>query len=80
MSELTRRAFVQSSAGAAAGMTAIGVLGAAEADAKGHADHSHPVVAWIGDPRNGKITVMAGKREVTIRDHKLAAQIARAAR
>jgi hypothetical protein len=80
MSDLTRRGFVKSSAGAAVGMTAIGALDVGEADAKGHATHKHPVVAWIGDPRDGKITVMSGKREVTIRDHKLAARIARAAK
>ncbi len=86
MSELTRRGFVRSSAGVAAGLTAMGALDVGEADAKKHethahhAHHGHPVVAWIGDPRNGKITVMSGKREVTIRDRKLAARIARAAR
>ncbi|MFZ0091966.1 MAG: twin-arginine translocation signal domain-containing protein [Solirubrobacteraceae bacterium] len=80
MSDLTRRGFVKTSAGAAVGMTAIGALDVGEADAKKHAAHSHPIVAWIGDPRNGKITVMKGKHEVTIRDHKLAARIARAAK
>ncbi len=80
MSDLTRRVFVKNSAGAAAGMTMIGVLDVGEADAKRHAAHSHPIVAWIGDPRNGKITVMSGKHERTIHDHKLAAQIARAAK
>jgi len=80
MSELTRRGFVGTSAGAVAGMTAIGAFGAGVADAERRSAHSHPVVAWIGDPRDGKITVMSGKHEVTIRDHKLADTIARAAK
>ena len=87
MSDLTRRGFVRSSAGAAAGLTAIGALGVGEADAtttKHHPPHkakkhsdSNSVVAWIGDPHNGRITIMAGKHEVTIHDHNLAAEIAR---
>ena len=80
MSDLTRRGFVRSSAGAAAGITAIGALGVGEAEARTHAAHSHPIVAWIGNPHDGKITVMSGKREVTIRDRKLVDQIARAAK
>ena len=80
MSDLTRRTFVKSSAGAAAGISALGALGVGEADAKEHPKHSHPVVAWIGDPHNGKITVMRGKHEVTIHDHKLAAKLANAAK
>ncbi len=79
MSELTRRAFVTKSAGTAAGMTAIGALAvqATDADAKGKVDAA-PVVAYIRDPRSGEISVMTGKREVTVRNRKLAAQIARA--
>ena len=61
-------------------MTATGVFGVAEADAKHKAPHHHPIVAWLGDPRDGKITIMKGDREVTIHDHKLAARIANAAR
>jgi hypothetical protein len=80
MDDVTRRSFVRTSAGAAAGVTATGVFGVAEAEAKHKAPHHHPVVAWIGDPRDGKITIMKGDREVTIRDHKLAARIANAAR
>ena len=81
MSDLTRRGFVTSSAGAAAGITTLGAFGVQGADAKTHhPKHSHPVVAWIGNPRDGKITVMSGDREVTIHDHSLAAKIANAAR
>jgi len=67
----TRRAFVKRSASAAVGATMIGALVAAEADAK----TSEPVVAYVHD---GKISIMTGEREVTVRDPKLAAQIVRA--
>lgn len=83
MSDFTRRDFVKTSAGAAVSLTVIGGLGVSEAEAKKHGHtkhhgHSHPIVAWISEPHNGKITVMSGKREVVIRDHKLVAKLARA--
>jgi len=91
MTALTRRGFVTKSAGTAAGLTAIGALGAKRADAErantelADADSdapagSEPVVAYIRDPSRGEISVMTGEREVTVRDPKLAARIARAAR
>ena len=83
MDDVTRRSFVKTGAGAAAGLVAMGALGAADAEAEERHHHGHrsePIVAWLGDPRDGRITVMSGKREVTIRDHKLAARLARAAR
>ncbi len=79
MSDFTRRDFVKTSAGAAVSVSAIAALAAAEAEAKAHG-HSHPIVAWVGDPRNGKVTVMSGKHEMTIRDHKLANRLVRAAK
>jgi hypothetical protein len=69
----TRRAFVKRSATAAVGATMIGAFVASEADAS----TSEPVVAYVHD---GKISIMTGEREVTVRDRKLAAQIVRAAR
>ena len=80
MSDLTRRGFVKNSAGAAAGMTLVGALVAQQADAEPQAVGSEPVVAYVRDPRTGEIEVLAGDREVTVRDRKLAATIARAAR
>jgi hypothetical protein len=77
VSDQTRRAFVKRSAGAAVGATVLGALVAGEADA---ATTSDPIVAYVSNPRRGEISVMAGEREVTIRDRKLAAQIARAAK
>jgi hypothetical protein len=79
MSGTTRRGFVKNSAAAAAGMTVIGALVAEQAEAKLPA-HSGPVVAYVRDPRTGEISVMAGEREVKVRDRKLATSIARAAR
>ena len=85
MSDLTRRGFVKSSAGTAAGIAAVGVLAVpASSDAStatdAHATSSEPVIAYVKDPRKGEIAVMSGDREVVIRDRKLASQIARAAR
>ncbi len=79
MSDLTRRGFVRNSAGAAAGITAIGALGVGQAEADAPAAGSHPVVAYVRNPRSGEIAVMSGDREVTVHDRQLAAQIARAA-
>jgi hypothetical protein len=90
MSELTRRSFVTKSAGAAAGVTALGVLMSAEAEAdtrgrrarhKAAQPHgSDAVVAFVRDPARGEVSLMAGERRVTIRDRRLAAQLSRAAR
>jgi hypothetical protein len=71
VSDQTRRAFVKRSAGAAVSATVIGALVAGEADAA----TSEPVVAYVHD---GKISIMTGEHEVTVRDRKLAAQIVRA--
>ena len=83
MNDVTRRGFVKSGAGAAAGLIAVGVFEVPAAEAKEHHHHGHhsdPLVAWIGNPHDGKITVMSAKGEVTIHDRKLAERLARAAR
>jgi hypothetical protein len=80
MSDLTRRGFVRNTAGTAAGMTAIGAIVAAQAEADTGTAGTDPVVAYVKNPRTGEVSVMAGDREVTVRDPRLAAQIARAAR
>jgi hypothetical protein len=79
MSGTTRRGFVKSSAAAAAGVTVVGSLVAQEAEAKSAA-HAGNVVAWVRDARKGEISIMAGDREVKVRDRKLAARIAHLAR
>jgi hypothetical protein len=79
MSDSTRRGFIKSSAGAAAGVTVVGALLAEQADAEA-AGESGPIVAYIRQPRTGEISVMAGERQVTLQDRKIAARIARAAK
>jgi hypothetical protein len=79
MSDLTRRGFVKTSAGAAASMTALGALVTEQAEAHQGAARSHPVVAYVKNPRTGEISVMSGDREVKVHDRQLAARIARAA-
>jgi hypothetical protein len=79
MSDTTRRGFVKNSAAAAAGVTVVGALIAEEADATAAAK-SGPIVAYIREPRNGEISVMAGERQVKLHDRKIAARIARAAK
>lgn len=87
MSDGTRRAFMKNSAAAAAGLTAIGALGGtAQAIAKPNDDAEAPdapkgsVVAYVRDAKSGEISLMAGERNVIVRDRQLAARIARAAR
>jgi hypothetical protein len=81
MSDLTRRGFVTTSAGAAASMTVLGALVTEMADAQEDAKTPHhPVVAYIKNPRSGEISVMSGDRTVKVHDRKLAARLARAAR
>ena len=79
MSDTTRLGFVKRSAATAAGMTVVGALVAEDADAKA-ARRSGPVVAYIHKPANGEILVMHGEHQVKLRDRKLAARLARAAR
>lgn len=80
MTDVTRRGFVKSSAGAAAGATVLGALLAERADAEVREAESQPVVAYVRDARRGEVSVLAADRQVTVRDPKLAAQIVRAAR
>jgi hypothetical protein len=79
MSDSTRRGFVKGSAAAAAGMTVVGSLLTEEARAR-LAAYDGPVIAYVHDARAGEISVLAGQREVRVRDRKLAARIAGIAR
>lgn len=79
MSDTTRRGFVKNSAAAAAGVTVVGALLTEEAQAR-VAAHDGPIVAYVHDARTGEISVLAGEREVHVRDRKLAARIAGVAR
>ena len=80
MSDLTRRGFVKNSAAATAGITVLGALLSEQADARSGEPGSTAVVAYVRDPRKGDISVLTADREVHVRDRKLAAAIARAAR
>lgn len=80
MTEITRLGFIKSSVGAAAGLTVVGALTAARADADERPVGSEPVVAYVKNPASGEISVMVGEREVIVHDRKLAARISRAAR
>jgi hypothetical protein len=79
MSGSTRRVFVKNSAAAAAGMTVVGALLTEEAQAR-VAAHDGPVIAYVHDARTGEVSILAGDREVHVRDRKLAARIASVAR
>ena len=79
MGDSTRRGFVKNSAATAAGMTVVGALLTEEAQAR-VAAHDGPVIACVHDARTGEISVLARDREVHVRDRKLAARIANAAR
>jgi hypothetical protein len=80
VSDLTRRGFVKNSAVSAVGLTVLGAVGADAAEADSEPVGSEPVVAYVSDPAKGEISVMAGEREVKLRDPKLARAITRAAR
>lgn len=79
MTEYTRRAFVKTSAGAAAGATVIGALATETAQAHS-AGATQPVLAYVKDPRRGEVAIIVGDGEKTIRDPSLTARIVAAAR
>jgi len=65
----------------AAGVATLGVLGMDQAEAEGkRRTGSEPLVAYVRDPRSGRVALMRGDREVTVHDPALAARLARAAR
>jgi hypothetical protein len=88
MARLTRRGFLQTSAGAATGVAAITVPGLAMALTHGGAaaeDLSgvapgEPVVAYVRDRASGDVTIMAGHNEVTHHDPELVRSLLRAAK
>ena len=80
MSELTRRGFVKTSTTAAAGITVLGALRVAQADARESNPGSEPVVAFVSDPKRGEVLLMVGDREVSRRDPALVSALLRAAR
>ncbi len=79
MGEITRLGFMKSSVGAAAGLTVVGSLTAAKADADQSPLGKESVVAYVRNPASGEISVMVGDREVIVHDRQLAARLSRAA-
>jgi hypothetical protein len=86
MGRLSRGGFLKS-AGAA---VVIGASGPAAAAAAAASDPEHvepsarvpaePLVVYVRDARKGELTVLAGKRETTVRDRGLARRLERIAR
>jgi hypothetical protein len=84
---VTRLSFIKASAGAAAGMAAVGVPAAAAMsdDEKGAVTHPsaeaprEPVMAYVRDASRGEVTVMSGTSETTYRDHALVRRLLGAA-
>jgi hypothetical protein len=85
-SGVTRLSFIKTSAGAAAGMAAVGVpVAAARAEEKGIETQPstptppEPVTAYVRDARRGEVTVLSGSGEKTYRDRALVKRLMAAA-
>ena len=86
-SGVTRLSFIKASAGAAAGMAAVGVPAAAaqaqeEAGVETEpstATPEEPVTAYVRDPSRGEVTVLSGTGEKTYRDRALVRRMMAAA-
>jgi hypothetical protein len=85
MSESTRRNFlIASGAGAAAVGVAAALPGTASAQAVGKSQPSNPhnaepLVAHIGDPSTGTLSLFVADRELVLHDPDLVARLTRAA-
>jgi hypothetical protein len=86
---MTRLAFIKASAGAAAGVAAINVPGAAAAARDEEAGVAtspstrtprEPVVAYVRSAKHGEVTIVSGTHETTYRDRALVRRLLRAAR
>jgi hypothetical protein len=84
---LTRSSFIKASAGAAAGVAAVSVPGAAalSRDEVGVPTEPssptprEPVIAYVRDAERGEVTVMSGTGETTYRDRRLVRRLLKAA-
>jgi hypothetical protein len=87
MSDATRRAFLavagSGAAAAAAVAAAPGALAATPSSVRLSGSEPtaarDPLVAYVADPRSGRITVMHGEHEVTVHDAELVRRLARIA-
>jgi hypothetical protein len=85
MTEPTRRGLLVATGGSVAAVAAMSVIGSAEAAGAAQASatglHTDgPVVAFIENPRSGRITLFAGTGSITIRDRSLVRWLVRAAK
>jgi hypothetical protein len=84
---VTRLSFIKASAGAAAGVAAIGVPGAsalsreeAGVPTEPSSPNPHePVIAYVRDAERGEVTVLSGTGETTYRDRALVRRLLKAA-
>ena len=92
MREVTRRLFLRRSAGVAGGAAIVGAPAvlAETASARGpdaarvlrrpsRGVPREPVIAYVRDARRGEVTIVAGRRETTYRDHDLVRRLLAAA-
>jgi hypothetical protein len=84
MSDATRRTFLAAAGTSAAAAAAVaaspGASAAPSAATAGSPAAAGPrLVAYVDDPRSGRVTVMYGEHEVTIQDADLVRRLTRAA-
>ena len=85
---MNRRKFVTKAGGAVTGAAALGVAGAASANAEPVAEVTEPstpvppetLVAYVRDIDSGEVTVASGTTETTYRDRALVKRLVKAAR
>ena len=76
MNDTSRRKFLAAAAAGAGAVAGTVALPIARAGAAGHGPKAHePVVAWIEDPHSDELVLMAGEREVVVRDRDLVNRI-----
>ena len=81
MSDLTRRLFLQTPAGAAALglLPAAPVIGAAAAPQAAGAPPADPMILHVNDAAAGAMTLFVGSRAIPLRDPRLLARLVAAA-
>lgn len=85
---MNRRNFVKKASTAVTGVAALGVAGAASANAEPGAEVTEPsapipsetLVAYVRDVDSGEVTVASGTGETTYRDKALVKRLVKAAR
>ena len=77
MPEPTRRGFLATTAGGAAALAAMNLIDNAQASTggTGSLDTDGPLVAYVADPRSGRVVLFAGNGSRTMTDHRLVSEI-----